>query len=282
MSIVDKMAVASIEYRNINLLCSSICSVGKKRKENQDAVLTISTQWSGLNVSLFCISDGMGGLSEGKHASNTCVEGLATWYSDMFAKYGNDDVLKLDLEMRRTTLFEDFRDIHATLNRKLFDEANEMKISMGATCTSLLIIGDTYMFVHIGDTRLYVKKTPHVLMQLTKDDSLAFFDYQQGKISKKAIRRHPKRNVLTRCMGYASTTKLNTGCGTLTFDDVVFLCSDGVHGYCSDRTIEAAMKKSLRKGPEAGIRHLDRIIRRTSATDNYSMIMATYRTTTQR
>ena len=256
---------------------ATLCATGKQRKENQDSVLTLSVHWNVLAVSILCISDGMGGLSEGKRASSLCVEGLAAWFHDMFSSDSRRILSDENLEKERNALFDAIFRVHESLNRTLHEEAAGKNLSMGATCTTLLIIGDAYAYVHIGDTRLYVKKKHLPLRQITHDDSLAYLDYQQGKIRKGAIRRHPKRNVLTRCMGNAPPAKLSSGRGRIAPDDVFFLCSDGVHGYCSDWSIGSAMNKTLKKGEEAGIHQLDRIILRSPAAYNYSMILATCR-----
>src|SRR5207244_677909 len=76
---------------------------------------------------------------------------------------------------------------------------------------------------------------------------------QYGLMSAEQARTHPKRNMLTRCLG----RELIVGIDVLTLPihrgDVLIQCSDGMHGTIEDAEIIAIVG---RNGPDASCRAL--------------------------
>ena len=76
---------------------------------------------------------------------------------------------------------------------------------MGTTLTAALVIGADMYVAHIGDSRCYIINSRETL-QVTKDHSLVQQLVETGLITPEQARTHPRRNEITRVLGYAPDT----------------------------------------------------------------------------
>src|SRR5262249_15615819 len=138
------------------------------------------------------------------------------------------------------------------------------------TLTATVLTGSTLVAVHVGDCRLLLLRDG-VLSQLTKDHTWVAEQIGYGLLSAQQARTHPKRHVLTRCLG----RELIVGIDVLTLPirprDVLLQCSDGVHGTVT----EEAMVEMLRHRDAAdACRTLVERAREAGAPDNASVQIA--------
>ena len=71
---------------------------------------------------------------------------------------------------------------------------------MGTTCSSLLLLPQTAIVAHVGDSRVY-RLRGDVLEQLTFDHSLVWELAEAGQITEEDVPQFVPKNVITRSLG---------------------------------------------------------------------------------
>src|SRR5438552_1528414 len=183
-----------------------LTDVGCVRDQNEDAV----GHWPHEDGLVFAVADGLGGHAAGEVASALALEVLAR---EMDRAPGNWALAK---RLRRAV---------QEANLELYNKAlavPELR-GMGTTLTASALVA-----AHVGDCRLFLSREGK-LEQLTKDHTWVWEQMQYGLLSAEDARTHPRRNMLTRCLG----RELIVGIDVLSMDlrprDIIVQCSDGVH-----------------------------------------------------
>jgi PPM family protein phosphatase len=185
---------------------------------------------SDAGVRLFAVADGMGGHEAGEVASRLAIEAISGFIrrsasdTDFSWPYGLDGNLSYDGNRLRTA-------IHLA-NRRIFRaaESNDDYSGMGTTIVSVLANGTRVAIGNVGDSRLYLLRRGK-LEQLTQDDSWAATILAHDPRVKPAdLAHHPMRNVLTNVLGAREQVDVHLTEHDLEADDVMLLCSDGLHG----------------------------------------------------
>ena len=188
----------------LNLEIASFCDAGIKAI-NEDAAGYFQPEdpyfLESKGVSLV-VSDGVSTAEEGKEASETVVNGFIEEY------YRTPDTWSVG---------HSGESILSTLNLKLFRKSHEFSDNKGFLCTfsALVIKGQTAHFFHVGDSRVYLLRQDK-LSQLTSDHTAKISDNDA---------------VLARAIGMDNRLHLDYGKVVLQPDDIVLLCSDGLHDF---------------------------------------------------
>lgn len=204
---------------------------GRVRKGNEDAFVCAD------DLQLFVVADGMGGHNAGEIASRLAIEAVTSFIrrsadGDEFSwPYGIVPDLSLDGNRLRTA-------IHLA-NRRVFRaaEGHDDYTGMGTTVVGALVNGGQLIVGHVGDSRLYLR-ADGALRQVTKDDSWVATILAQGITDKATAAQHPMRNVLTNVLGAREQTEIHLAELPLRGDELLLLCSDGLHGVLDDEQIE--------------------------------------------
>ncbi|MFN7917932.1 MAG: protein phosphatase 2C domain-containing protein [Vicinamibacterales bacterium] len=205
--------------------------VGRVRKTNEDAFV------ADLDVNLFCVADGMGGHDAGEVASALAIEAISAFIrrssadTDFSWPYGIDRSLSYDANRLRTAVY--------LANRRIFRTAenNDDYNGMGTTIVGALVNGTRMAVAHVGDSRLYLIRKGRI-RQLTADDSwAATILAHDPRMNPADIAKHPMRNVLTNVLGAREQVDVHVAEHDLEVDDVVLLCSDGLHGSVDETTL---------------------------------------------
>lgn len=213
------------------LYASAVSDVGRVRKTNEDAYV------ADLDVSLFCVADGMGGHDAGEVASALAIESIAAFIrrsaidAEFSWPYGIDRQLSYDANRLRTAV--------QLANRCIFQaaERNPEYNGMGTTSVGALVSGDRMSVAHVGDSRLYLIRDGSI-RQLTDDDSWAATVLAHDpRLNAADIARHPMRHVLTSVLGARNDVDVHVSEHDLAPGDLVLLCSDGLHGVVDDATL---------------------------------------------
>jgi protein phosphatase len=213
------------------LSASAVSDVGRVRKTNEDAFV------ADLDLSLFCVADGMGGHDAGEVAAALAIEAITAFIrrsardTDFSWPYGIDRNLSYGGNRLRTALH--------LANRKVFRTAeNSIDYNgMGTTIVGALIDGSRMSVAHVGDSRLYLVRRGRI-QQLTADDSwAATILAQDPRMTAADIARHPMRNMLTSVIGARDHVEVHLSEHDLEPGDVVLLSSDGLHGAVDDTTL---------------------------------------------
>jgi len=178
---------------------------------------------------LFALADGMGGHEHGEVASKLAVE----------------------------TMLAGFRKIpkgimHASLLPRLVQEANAAVYeagharkshgaSMGTTLVACALRFDSAVISHVGDSRCYLFRNGAGSL-LTRDHTMAAEQARLGirSVAEALTDLDPEntRHMLTRSLGFDLFVAADTITVNIIPGDILLLCSDGLHGYVSDRDIE--------------------------------------------
>jgi PPM family protein phosphatase len=167
------------------------------------------------------VSDGMGGALAGEVASRLAVEGvrdrmLELQSSSTFAKFPFSERLRLALELANLHIH------YESLNHSDY-------AGMGATFTSVGVLGVTAYFAQVGDSRAYLLRHGAV-RQITRDQSLVGQLLESGHLTEEEAEGYAFKNVILQALGASPYVNVAVSKMTLQDGDTVLLCSDGLSG----------------------------------------------------
>ncbi len=201
--------------------------VGKKRKQNEDALLVDES------LGLYVVCDGMGGHAAGEVASATAaatIQKVVAGEKSVIARFAaqdtpeNRDALVMLMERAiETACAEIFR----------ISSRESDKRGMGTTCVALITAGKKAVLGHVGDSRIYLVRNNRA-HQLTEDHTLVQDQLKRGVITAAQAAKSSVRNVITRAVGLQPSVAVDTLITDLMPGDAYVLCSDGLHGYLED------------------------------------------------
>ncbi len=196
--------------------------LGRIRKVNQDASL-IKVARTGRHgrMSLIAVCDGMGGLQKGEIASCKAVRALESWFHEE---------LPLLQNMQEEELW---KIIEGSLERVVIRINGELRrygkhrgIKLGTTLTALFQMGNKYLTVNVGDSRIYEVKSSGV-KALTRDQSVVQDKLDKGLITRDEAESDRQKNVLLQCVGTSQTVAPDIQRGVLDGPTTIIACSDG-------------------------------------------------------
>jgi len=237
---------------------SSHSDSGDKRPLNEDRVLIKKYAISSEEWGMFLVADGLGSVRSNV-ASQIIVDGLSYWWD-------NDLATILSFPFEPELVFTCLDETIAKINSKIFAMAQKL----GSTLSLLLTMGDKYVIRHVGDSRIYLLNRKNGIRQLTNDHSYVAKQIAEGLLSVAEAKVHPKRNVITRCIGMKSTVSLFSCDGIINNDDMFLLCTDGFYNLISEDTILNTVFNSELNLSEK-VQNLRKCIR--TAHDNVSLIL---------
>lgn len=186
--------------------------VGNVRKLNEDAFCDHSEQ------GIWCIADGMGGYDAGEVAAAMVVNAVTR------VAAGASDSLSLQQKVNSVS------DAIYGVNTQLTEERTLSADSpmMGCTVVALMTRDRECACVWAGDSRLYLYRD-NGLYQISKDHSVVQDLLDSGIIVTEEADSHPQRHVITRAVGADALLELDYAALDLLPQDVLLLCSDGLH-----------------------------------------------------
>ncbi|MBP95296.1 protein phosphatase [Candidatus Poribacteria bacterium] len=229
--------------------------IGRQRKQNEDAFdYDISTGF-------FVVADGMGGLAAGDIASKTALSVL---------KSGLDQLSILNNPSSQLSLLQDLVN---EANHKIYHCSNIPNVSarMGTTLTAGVVSGQQLLYVHVGDSRIYLVRQGEI-QQLTTDHSLVQEMVELGQISSEEARTHNYRNVINRAVGLELTVEVDQGEHQLLVGDKLLICSDGLHDMITS-DLEIADLIQDADGPEIAVTNLVKQALFNGGLDNVTAVL---------
>jgi len=215
------------------------------RDYNEDSVRCFEKN----GVCAVAVADGLGGHGGGQIASSKAADCIV----NAFAQNP-----RLDSEHLRS----------------LFERANAEVIAaqtatqkMKSTGVALFANGDSVMWAHVGDSRLYYFKDG-ALTAYTLDHSVSQMCVSTGEITRDQIRHHADRNRVLRAFGGDDIIKaevspvLALGDGSHAF----LLCTDGFWEYVFENEMEAQLAKS--KTPREWVESMNKLLAARVPNDN--------------
>jgi serine/threonine protein phosphatase PrpC len=195
---------------------------GLLREINEDSILCtnfeIKTHLGTISAGLFAVADGMGGHNAGEIASDIAIRTIHTrCISGLLTKCPAPPLSIL------AAAFDE-------ANSNVLNSAKDGELKgMGTTLTVALVVGGDLYVAHVGDSRCYVINSWETI-QVTKDHSVVQQLVDAGAITPEQARNHPRRNEITRVLGYSSDVVPDLQQIKLYAGDNILLCSDGLCG----------------------------------------------------
>lgn len=222
--------------------------IGKERTNNEDAYIIcpdlLQQDWSQSETptyiplskygSLIVVADGMGGTNAGEVASSIAIESIR----QTFSKSNIEMALKDD--NINDFLTSCIKDADEAINKKIFEDPDTC--GMGTTIVVCWVLNNTAHIAWCGDSRCYVYNAFKGLKQLSKDHSLVQELIDKGEITEKEAFAHPDNNVITRGLGDVdSQSQPDMVSYSISPNDILLLCSDGLCGYSTNKEIERVL-----------------------------------------
>lgn len=239
--------------------------VGTSKETNQDSVLVKRGKCNQGELLMAIICDGMGGLSKGELASATVIRKFAQWF-DVELPYELESLDMSVIAGKWSLMLKD-------LNVKIMEYGKNSKIELGTTFTGILFVGDKYVIVHVGDTRVYYIGS--ALKQITKDQTYVARELERGTMSAEQARLDKRRNMLLQCVGASDQIEPEIIIGNVE-RGAYMLCSDGFRHEIT----EAEMYESLRPinlinvdMMHANVKYLVELVKQRNEKDNISVVL---------
>jgi PPM family protein phosphatase len=230
---------------------SADTDVGKTRDHNEDSFGVGAPDQAERLGDLLVVCDGMGGHAAGEVASKIGVETILAIY------YGEAS------EDRAHVLEQAFEQA----NEQIYARGNG---SMGTTGVAALLLHDALHIANVGDSRAYLIRDGEI-RQISRDHSFVGDQVAAGLITADQARSSPHRNVITRALGYQSGVTVDLFRWPLQIDDIIVLCSDGLHGLVTDAEIARIAGEAT---PEDAVHQLIDLANSRGGTDNITVAIA--------
>ena len=222
----------------MDFLVSANTDVGLVKTINQDSLSALLLQTPQGKMEFAVVCDGMGGLEHGELASSAVVRAFQNWVMTKLTKLCEKPLEDQIVRMHWQGLISD-------LNIRIQQYAQEKGISMGTTVVAMLLTQERYYIANVGDSRAY-ELTDHIC-QITRDHSVVAREVEAGRMTPDEAEHHPKRNILTQCVGASKEVCADMFFGRVKKNAVYMLCSDGFrHELSSDELFEGFRPDFLR------------------------------------
>lgn len=189
---------------------------GIQKSINQDSILVRRGRCEKGEVLFAMVCDGMGGLQRGEEASAAVILAFAEWFEKDLPWF-------LD-RMDTGKIAESWTQLMQEQNQILRNCAKGRGERMGTTCSGILLVGDIYLYVHVGDSRIYYIKDE--IRQLTRDQTFVDGEIRRGNLTPLQARTDSRRNLLLQCVGASGHVEPEIQSGVLS-EGVYLLCTDG-------------------------------------------------------
>lgn len=205
---------------------------------------------------LFVLADGVGGHDRGEVASRLAVDSVLDGFRNAAPGAQLASLLPRLVQ---------------TANGQVYAAATASGKTVGGMATTLVLCAlrfDQAVISHAGDSRCYLirdgRATP-----LTRDHTLVATQADLGLLSAQEAAEAPTRHILSRAVGADLVLTPDTTQLQLNPDDVLMLCSDGLHGPLPAAEIAYVVTK--RADLHAAAERLVAIANERDGSDNVSV-----------
>lgn len=189
-------------------------NVGRRRTSNQDYAAHYRNQHA---QDLFILCDGVGGHLAGDVASQRTSQFIGTAFENQTTA------------LNVTSASAWFTRIIEEVNTAIYAESleNQSLSGMGTTLVMAMVIEETLIVGHVGDSRAYILEQGK-LRQITDDHSLVNELMKAGELTYEESLSHPHRNTVTQSIGGTADVQSEVNCFSTERLDLLLLCSDGL------------------------------------------------------
>jgi protein phosphatase len=207
---------------------------GKVRTNNEDAMgsfIPASRQQARSHGYLFVVADGVGGMELGEVASAKAVSVITDEFGQ--AQAGTMLISLLPRLIQHANA--------AVHDCTLAPEYRGKK--MATTVVACAVRHDQAIVSHVGDSRCYLVRHGKA-KQITQDHTWVNEQRKLGLISASEMADSTSRHVLIRSLGPEMFVSADTTAITLQQDDVLVLCTDGLHDEMREQDLAAIVSQN--------------------------------------
>ena len=248
----------------MRFMATADTDIGNVKDTNQDSVLIKHAMTEDGEVLMAVVCDGMGGLAHGELASATVVRAFDKWFDEELPR----ELEHIDMQILGLKWSNMLKD----LNQKILQYSSNSK-AMGTTFSGILFIGQAYLIVHVGDSRVYQIGTG--LHQLTEDQTYVAREIRNGNMTEEQAKQDRRRNMLLQCVGASKRVEPQVLSGT-TKRGAYMLCSDGFRHEVSPAELYESlnpMNLSNKQTMHSKARYLIDLVKSRRERDNISVVL---------
>jgi serine/threonine protein phosphatase PrpC len=212
---------------------AELSDVGKIRQGNEDSfghAAPATPQRARSHGWLFVVADGVGGHEFGEVASHLAVESVLEGFQGAPAGEPHGSLLSRLVQ---------------TANQNIIDTGHQSyppRSSMATTIVACTLRYDRAAIAHVGDSRCYLIRSGEASV-LTRDHTVANEHVKLGLLSSDEAGQADTRHMLSRSVGSELVVKAEINEHQVLADDVLILCSDGLHGSVSGSEMAAVARE---------------------------------------
>jgi PPM family protein phosphatase len=242
--------------------------IGMKREIDEDSIIAsqiLTAYESRLRKRvLLLVADGVGGHNKGEVASQFAANEVGSWMNK---------VLSRKEEIKEKVYYAEMTAAIAHANKVILEYANKHPEceGMGSTVALAVIDGNRLHMASVGDSRVYVLNEESI-WQVTKDHSYVQELVDKGELSRDQAKKHPRRNVITKVVGYYGEVQPDISSLTLDDKDFVLVCCDGLITHVSDVEVQEVILKH--GDPQKACEQLIQLANERGGSDNISVVVA--------
>jgi protein phosphatase len=243
---------------------------GRVRQSNEDSLLVLDLTWNNISIGrpagLFVVADGMGGHEGGEIASGLLVKAIAQLaIGEWLPRLVEDGAEPNDHGEWLSGAIQ-------SGNERIYEWSRQAGVEMGTTVVAALIIGNRGHIAHVGDSRAY-RINDQGMERLTVDHSLVESLVVANRLSPEKAREHPQVNVIYRTIGDQRQVAVDINPVHLVQGDTLLLCSDGLTGMLTDKTIFQLVIGATH--PQAACDALVEAANQAGGDDNVTVVVIT-------
>jgi PPM family protein phosphatase len=204
----------------LDLEFAELSDVGRVRGHNEDYfghALPGSEVDGRTHGWLFAVADGVGGEELGEVASQTAIESLIAGFRAAPRGEAHTVLMPRLLQSANTRIYE------------LGKAASPGGSRMATTVVACAFRYDRVVVAHVGDSRCYLIRRGAAL-QVTRDHTVVAEQVRLGLLSSREAAVAETRHLLSRSLGNDLFVNVEIDDRQVQVDDVLLLCSDGLHG----------------------------------------------------
>lgn len=258
-----------------------ITDAGKIRKGNEDNFLIVEIRKSvevkhssvapelcgdvfGAKLgNLFVVADGVGSGPEGDRASGDAIKAMLKYVGETVGCFQSMSAAK------EHELFDKLEATVGRVHEALADSQGFTKQAPATTLTLVLLIWPRAYFIHVGDSRAYVRRGGQV-QRLTQDQTFGEYMVTLGAWTEEQAANSRPGATLTSAVGGPQMEPV-VGLIDLEPGDSLMLCTDGLVKHVSDERIAAILAETGNAESQAGTMLKEALD--GGGTDNISVIV---------
>jgi PPM family protein phosphatase len=204
----------------LDLEFAELSDVGRVRDHNEDysGHWTPPAELDGRTHGwLFAVADGVGGEDRGEVASQTAIETLVAGFRAAPRGEAHTVLMPRLVQSANTRIYE------------LGRAASPGGSRMSTTIVACAFRYDRVVVAHVGDSRCYLIRRG-AASQVTRDHTVVAEQVRLGLLSAREAAEAETRHLLSRSLGNDLFVNVEIDDRQVQVDDVLLLCSDGLHG----------------------------------------------------